>query len=39
MVWGTIRVEARIWVPWAVFPEFCLPTARWLMTSELTLQL
>lgn len=39
MVWGMIRVEARIRVPWVVFPEVCLPTARWLMTSELTLPL
>lgn len=39
VVWGMIRVEARIWVPWVVFPEVCLPTARWLMTSELTLPL
>lgn len=39
IVWGMIGVEARIWVPWAVFPEVCLPMARWLMTSELTLSL
>lgn len=34
---GNDGVEARIWVLWVVFPEVCLPMARWLMTSELSL--